>query len=51
MSAISEATRPIEKSSVVDETRAARKRVVIVGGGFAGSRRRTRCGTPMPRSS
>jgi NADH dehydrogenase len=36
MSAISEATRPIEKSCVVDETRAARKRVVIVGGGFAG---------------
>src|SRR5215475_10441529 len=36
MSAISEATRPIEKSAVADETRAARKRVVIVGGGFAG---------------
>ena len=36
MSAISEATRPIEKSAIVDETRAARKRVVIVGGGFAG---------------
>ena len=36
MSAISEATRPIEKSPVPDETRAARKRVVIVGGGFAG---------------
>jgi|RhiMethySRZTD1v2_1073278.scaffolds.fasta_scaffold44219_2 NADH dehydrogenase FAD-containing subunit len=36
MSAISEATRPIEKSSVVHETRAARKRVVIVGAGFAG---------------
>ena len=36
MSATSEATRPVEKSSVTDETRAARKRVVIVGGGFAG---------------
>ena len=36
MSAISEATRPIEKSAIVDEIRAARKRVVIVGGGFAG---------------
>src|SRR5262249_40138680 len=36
MSAISEATLPIEKSAVADETRAARKRVVIVGGGFAG---------------
>src|SRR5262249_3516462 len=36
MSAISEATRPIEKSAVADETRAARKRVVIIGGGFAG---------------
>src|SRR5215475_10299025 len=36
MSAISEATRPIEKSAVADETRAARKRVVIVGCEFAG---------------
>src|SRR5215831_1775285 len=36
MSAMSEATRPIEKSAVADESRTARKRVVIVGGGFAG---------------
>jgi NADH:ubiquinone reductase (H+-translocating) len=36
MSAISEVTRPIEKAAVADETRAARKRVVIVGAGFAG---------------
>src|SRR5215510_4855091 len=36
MSAISEATRPIEKSAVADESRAARKRIVIIGGGFAG---------------
>src|SRR5262252_3231596 len=35
-SAISEATRPIDKTAVAEETRAARKRVVIVGGGFAG---------------
>ena len=37
-------------ADVVETPRSERKRVVIVGGGFAGSRRRTRCGTPMPRS-
>jgi len=36
MSAILEATQPIEKSAVADETRAARKHAVIAGGGFAG---------------
>jgi NADH:ubiquinone reductase (H+-translocating) len=36
MSAISEATQPVEKSAIADEYRTARKRVVIVGGGFAG---------------
>ena len=36
MSAISEATRPIEKSAVADEPLPARKRVVIIGAGFAG---------------
>src|SRR5262245_60817874 len=36
MSAISEQTYPIEKSAVADESRAARKRIVIIGGGFAG---------------
>src|SRR5215468_5388610 len=36
MNAISEATRPIEKSAVADEARTGRKRVVVVGGGFAG---------------
>src|SRR5262245_13048461 len=36
MSAISEATRPIEKSAVAHEARTGRKRVVVVGGGFAG---------------
>src|SRR5262245_46001882 len=36
MSAILEATHPIEKSTVADESPNARKRVVIVGGGFAG---------------
>src|SRR5262249_14479485 len=35
MSAISEQTYPIEKSAVADESR-ARKRIVIIGGGFAG---------------
>src|SRR5215813_14116304 len=36
MSVMLEATHPIEKSAVADESRTARKRVVIVGGGFAG---------------
>src|SRR6201986_601678 len=36
MSAISEQSYTIEKSAVADESCAARKRVVIVGGGFAG---------------
>jgi NADH dehydrogenase len=36
MSAMSEATHPIEKSFVGGESRSARKRIVIVGGGFAG---------------
>ena len=36
MSAILEATHPIEKSAVAGEARTGRKRVVIVGGGFAG---------------
>jgi NADH dehydrogenase len=36
MSAMSEPIHPIEKSIVRDESRAARKRVVIIGGGFAG---------------
>ena len=33
MSAISEQTYPIEKSAVADESRAARKRIMIIGGG------------------
>jgi NADH dehydrogenase len=36
MSAMSEETHPIETSAVADETHTARKRVVVVGGGFAG---------------
>jgi NADH dehydrogenase len=36
MSAMSEATHPIETSAVADESRVPRKRVVVVGGGFAG---------------
>jgi NADH dehydrogenase len=36
MSAMLEKTHPIEKSFVGDESRTARKRVVIIGGGFAG---------------
>src|SRR5215468_3522544 len=36
MSVMLEATHPIEKSAVADESRTARKRVVIIGGGFAG---------------
>ncbi|MBV8401841.1 MAG: NAD(P)/FAD-dependent oxidoreductase [Acetobacteraceae bacterium] len=36
MSAVLEETKPIEKSAVADEPRATRKRIVIIGGGFAG---------------
>ena len=36
MSAISEATHPGEVATVANESRAARKRVVIIGAGFAG---------------
>src|SRR5215472_10340773 len=36
MSAMSEQTHPIERSAVREEPRAARKRIVIIGGGFAG---------------
>src|SRR5215469_16336010 len=36
MSALSEQTYPIEKSTVADESHAARKHIVIIGGGFAG---------------
>src|SRR4051812_18820658 len=36
MSAMSVEARPIEKSAVADEFLATRKRIVIVGGGFAG---------------
>src|SRR5262249_33821790 len=36
MSAMSEETRPIEEATVAGESRAARKRVVIIGAGFAG---------------
>jgi NADH:quinone reductase (non-electrogenic) len=36
MSAMAAATHPIEKSFVGDASRPARKRIVIVGGGFAG---------------
>jgi hypothetical protein len=35
MSAMPEATHPIEKSAVADASRTTRKCVVIVGGGFA----------------
>jgi NADH dehydrogenase len=36
MSAMSEEIHPIETSAVADESHTARKRVVVVGGGFAG---------------
>jgi NADH dehydrogenase len=36
MSAMAEAAKPIETSFVGDESRPARKRIVIIGGGFAG---------------
>src|SRR5262249_11065978 len=36
MSALSEKTHPIEEATVADASRAARKRVVIIGAGFAG---------------
>src|SRR5215475_6384463 len=36
MSAISKETHPIEEATVADASRAARKRVVIIGAGFAG---------------
>jgi NADH dehydrogenase len=36
MSAMSQETHPIEKSAVADESRTAQKRIVIIGGGFAG---------------
>jgi NADH dehydrogenase len=36
MSAMSEAIQPIERSAVADDSRAGRKRIVIIRGGFAG---------------
>src|SRR5262249_8843601 len=36
MSAIAEQTYTVEKSAVADDSHVARKRIVIIGGGFAG---------------
>ena len=36
MSAMLEEVRPIERSTVDDASHTARKRIVIIGGGFAG---------------
>lgn len=47
MSAMLDEIRPDEATAVVEAPHQERKRVVVVGGGFAGIAATRRCGAPM----